>query len=257
MKVLRPFIVAGGLLLVWQAVVLATGVERFILPSPLRVAETWLARADLILAQARITLVEIALGLALGCGFGALAALLMAYFQPARRWLMPALVASQAIPVFALAPILVLWLGYGMASKVAMAALIIFFPVALAFLDGLRRAEPSWLDLARTMTAGSPRARWAELRHVRAPAALPALGSGLRVAAGVAPIGAVIGEWVGSSAGLGYLMLHANARMQTDLMFAALLTLAVLAVALYYAVDFALRRLLPWQPDTLPSDERM
>lgn len=257
MKALRALTVAGGLLLVWQAVVLATGVERFILPPPLRVAEAWISRSDLILAHAGVTLIEIALGLALGCAFGAVAALLMAYFQPARRWLMPALIASQAIPVFALAPILVLWLGYGMASKVAMAGLIIFFPVALAFLDGLRRTEPAWLDLARTMTAGTPRARWAELRHVRAPAALPTLGSGLRVAAGVAPIGAVIGEWVGSSAGLGYLMLHANARMQTDLMFAALLTLAALAVALYYAVDFALRRLLPWQPDSLPSDERM
>jgi putative hydroxymethylpyrimidine transport system permease protein len=253
---LRGLAVAGGLLLVWQAVVWATGVERFILPPPLRVAETWLARSGLILGHAQVTLAEIALGLLIGAGFGALAALLMAYFRPARLWLMPALVASQAIPVFALAPILVLWLGYGMASKVAMASLIIFFPVSLAFLDGLRRAEPGWLDLARAMTAGSRRARWAELRHIRAPAALPALGSGLRVAAAVAPIGAVVGEWVGSGAGLGYLMLHANARMQTDLMFAALLTLAVIAVGLYYAVDFALRRLLPWQPDTLPSDER-
>ena len=253
---LRGAVVAIGLLLIWQAVVLATGVERFILPPPLKVAEAWLARSDLILLHARVTLAEIALGLVFGAGAGALAALLMAYFRPARRWLMPALVASQAIPVFALAPILVLWLGYGMASKVAMASLIIFFPVTLAFLDGLRRAEPGWLDLARTMTAGAPRARWAELRHVRAPAALPALASGLRVAVAVAPIGAVVGEWVGSGAGLGYLMLHANARMQTDLMFAALLTLAVMAVALYYAVDFALRRLLPWQPDSLPSDER-
>jgi putative hydroxymethylpyrimidine transport system permease protein len=160
-------------------------------------------------------------------------------------------VISQAVPVFALAPLLVLWLGYGMASKVAMATLIIYFPVTTAFHDGLRRTDRGWLDLARTMNAG----RWAVLRHVRIPAALPALASGLRVAAAVAPIGAIIGEWVGSSAGLGYLMLHANARMQIDVMFAALATLAFLAVALYFSVDELLRRALPWQPDTSPTED--
>ena len=159
--------------------------------------------------------------------------------------LLPVLVVSQAIPVFALAPVLVLWLGYGLWSKIAMATLIIYFPVAAAFFDGLRRAEPGWIDLARTMNARP----LAVLRHIQAPAALPALASGLRVATAVAPIGAVVGEWVGSSAGLGYLMLHANARMQVDTMFAALLVLALFSVALYFSMDAMLRRLLPWQPD--------
>jgi putative hydroxymethylpyrimidine transport system permease protein len=148
---------------------------------------------------------------------------------------------------------LVLWLGYGLASKVAMATLIIFFPVTASFYDGLRRTEPGWLDLAATMGA-SPAA---VLRHIRVPAALPALASGLRVAAAVVPIGAVVGEWVGSSAGLGYLMLHANGRMQVDLMFAALFCLAVMALALYFLLDWALRRAIPWLPDSaltsLPS----
>ncbi len=97
--------------------------------------------------------------------------------------------------------------------------------------------------------------RWAVLRHVRIPAALPALASGLRVATAVAPIGAVVGEWVGASAGLGYLMLHANARMQVDVMFAALATLAFMAVALYFSVDGLLRRALPWQPETSPTED--
>src|SRR3546814_5103688 len=123
-----------------------------------------------------------------------------------------------------------------------MAAMIIYFPVTAAFFDGLRRTDPGWLDLATVMDGG----RWAILRHVRIPAALPALASGLRVATAVAPIGAVMGEWVGSSAGLGYLMLHAKGRMQTDLMFAALLTLAALTVALYATVDAHLRRAMPW-----------
>ena len=104
------------------------------------------------------------------------------------------------------------------------------------------------------MTAGRPGSRWAELRHIRIPAALPALASGLRVAAAFAPIGAVVGEWVGSSGGLGYLMLHANARMQVDLMFAALFTLALAAVSLYFGLDALLRKLLAWQPESLPED---
>ena len=199
--------------------------------------------------QAQFTLIEILGGLAAGAALGCTTALAMAYFAPARRWLLPVLVISQAIPVFALAPILVLWFGYGLESKIVMTTLIIYFPVAAAFFDGLRRTEPGWLDLARVM-GGS---RWAALRHIRVPAALPSLASGLRVATAVAPIGAVVGEWVGSSVGLGHMMLQSNARTQTALMFAALLTLVVIAVALYFAVDAALRRALRWQPESDPT----
>ena len=162
-----------------------------------------------------------------------------------KRWLLPVLVISQAIPVFALAPVLVLWLGYGMSSKIAMAVLIIFFPVTAAFYDGLRRADPEWLELARVMNATS----FAILRHIRMPAALPAFGSGLRVATAVAPIGAIVGEWVGSSRGLGFYMLHANARMQIDVMFAALAVLAILALTLYFSVDWAMTRIVYWQKE--------
>ena len=251
MRVLRPMVIIAGLLLVWQAVVVVTGVPPYMLPDPASVARAWIERYDVILEHASLTAAEILLGLGIGAALGSVSALTMGYFRRARRWLLPILVVSQAIPVFALAPLLVLWLGYGMASKVAMAVLIIYFPVTAAFYDGLRRTEPGWLDLARTMNAS----RWAMLRHVRLPAALPALASGLRVATAVAPIGAIVGEWVGSSAGLGFLMLHANARMQIDLMFAALVTLAVLAVTLYFTMDAVLRRVLPWQPDTIPEND--
>lgn len=250
-RLARPLAILVGLLVLWELVVWLSGVPPYILPAPHEVAVAWAARWALILEHWVITTAEILLGLAIGTVLGCSSALIMGYFRPARRWLLPVLVTSQAIPVFAIAPLLVLWLGYGMASKVAMATLIIYFPVTAAFFDGLRRTEPGWLDLARTM-GGS---RWAALRHIRIPAALPALASGLRVATAVAPIGAIVGEWVGSSAGLGYLMLHANARMQIDLMFAALFTLAVFAVALYFSVDTILRRALPWQVETNPSDE--
>ncbi len=251
MRVLRPLIIVAGLVAAWQFVVWATGVEPFILPPPARVAASLIDNAAMLAGHGLRTLSEIVLGLLLGTALGVASALSMAYFRSARRWLLPVLVISQAIPVFALAPILVIWLGFGIASKVAMATLIIYFPVTAAFLDGLRRTEPGWLDLARTMGGG----RWAVLRHVRIPAALPALASGLRVAAAVAPIGAVVGEWVGASAGLGYLMLHANARSQLSLMFAALVVLAGIAVGLYFTVDWALRRALPWQVETNPADD--
>jgi len=249
MRFLRPLIVFAGLLAVWQAVVSLFAVAPFILPAPLDVLTTAIARADVLAGHASITILEIFLGLLFGTAFGTVSALTMAYFRPARSWLLPVLVISQAIPVFALAPVLVLWLGYGLAPKVVMATLIIYFPVTAAFYDGLRRTEPGWLDLAQTMGAS----KWAMLRQIRLPAAMPAFASGLRVAAAVAPIGAVVGEWVGSSAGLGYYMLLMNGRVQTDAMFAALFVLALAATAIYFTIDALLRHALAWQPESDPA----
>ena len=251
MTILRPLVIAAGLIAVWQLIIIATGVQHFILPSPGRVANALVDRYDVIMGHAWVTLGEIILGLVLGTILGTASALVMGYFRPAQQWLMPVLVISQAIPVFALAPVLVLWLGYGIGSKVAMATLIIYFPVTAAFFDGLRRTDIGHIELARTMGAS----RWAILRHIRIPAALPSFASGMRVATAVAPIGAIVGEWVGSSRGLGFLMLHANGRLQIDVMFAALFILAVMAVVLYFLVDAVLRRLIRGQPETDPSND--
>ncbi len=247
--IVKPLIVFLGLICLWQAVVTICEIEPFILPGPIAVIEVTVARADTLAEHAGTTLVEILLGLAFGTLLGCVSALVMAYFRQARSWLLPVLVISQAIPVFALAPVLVLWFGYGIAPKVAMATLIIYFPVTAAFYDGLRRTEPGWIDLAQTMGASKA----AILRQIRIPAALPAFASGLRVAAAVAPIGAVVGEWVGSSAGLGYYMLLMNGRVQTAAMFAALFVLAIMAVAIYFAIDATLRRLVAWQPEADPA----
>jgi putative hydroxymethylpyrimidine transport system permease protein len=247
MNALRGLVALAGLVLIWQLIVWATGAPRFILPGPALVAETWVARWDAIQPHALVTLSEVLLGLVCGTALGVATAFLLAAWRPARQWMLPVLITSQAMPVFALAPILTLWLGFGMAGKILMATLIIYFPVTTAFYDGLRRTEPGFIDLARTMGASSA----SVMLRVRAMAALPALASGLRVAAAVAPIGAVVGEWVGASAGLGYLMLHANGRSQTDLMFAALFTLAAMALALWWAIDWLARRMVPWQADAL------
>lgn len=249
-SMIRTVVTLLGLIALWQAFVWVFDLPPYILPAPDRVATAFVNNAALLLSEAVVTVTEMLLGLMFGSLLGASAAISLLLSPAARRWLLPLLVASQAVPVFALAPLLVLWLGFGMASKVMMAVLVIFFPVAVALYDGLRRTETGWLDLAQVMTAGAPQHRLRILWQIRVMAALPAFASGLKIAAAVAPIGAVIGEWVGASAGLGFRMLQANARVQTDLMFAALILLAVCAVALYAGVDIATRRLLRWQTDT-------
>ncbi|MCM0021366.1 MAG: ABC transporter permease [Tagaea sp.] len=241
---IRGFLALLGLIAAWETLVRLTGVPHFILPGPTRVATALVGNWTFILENAAVTLIEIVLGMAVGLILGLFCALALTASKTARAWLLPLVVASQAIPVFAIAPLLVLWLGYGIASKIAAAALIVFFPVASAFHDGLARTNAGWLDLAHTMGAS----RRSILLRVRLPAALPAFASGARVAAAIAPIGAVIGEWVGASAGLGFLMLQSNAQMRVDLMFAALTVLAVFALAFYALVDKAMALLVPWDP---------
>ncbi len=238
MKTTAALIVA--MLALWQGIIWLAGMPSFLLPSPMAVLEAlWLNRAE-IARHAGFTLAEVVLGFALGSALGAMLAIAMGFSERLTGHLRPILTFSQTIPVFALAPILTLWLGFGMAPKIAMTVLIVFFPVASAFLDGLMRTPRPALDLAQVMGAGRIRI----MRHLRIPAALPSLATGLRLAAVYAPIGAVIGEWVGGARGLGALMIHANGRMKTDLVFAALLVLSVLTVIFARIVAVALHRLL-------------
>ena len=223
----------------WQFLVWVSDVPTFILPDPLRVARAFIDNIELLAQHSLVTATEVVIGLILGSLLGVLTALCLMMSQTAQRLLMPALVLSQTVPVFALAPILTLWLGYGLGSKIVMAMLIIYFPVTSTFYDGLRNTPREYLDLAVSMRA----TRCRILFYVRMPAALPALASGIRLAAVYAPIGAVIGEWIGASGGLGYLMLLANGRVKIDLMFAALIALCILTVALRGAIDIIARKL--------------
>lgn len=222
-------------LLLWQGIVWLTGVPSFILPSPLRVAQAALDNRVLIAENALVTATEVILGLITGTVLGAFTAVQFANSDRLHRLVMPLLIFTQAVPVFALAPILTLWFGYGIASKVVMAVLIIYFPVTSAFYDGLTQVPADILDMAKTM-GGTKRQI---MRQIKIPHALPSLGTGLKLAAVYAPIGAVIGEWVGASKGLGYLMLLANGRAKTDLMFASLFTLVVMTLLLSLAVTKA------------------
>jgi putative hydroxymethylpyrimidine transport system permease protein len=240
---MRMMVSTAVILGLWQGLVIGLELPSFILPSPFEVFEKLIDRHDVLLRHSWVTAQEILLGLLLGLTMGLVFAFQMLLFKPVKRWMLPILIASQAIPVFAIAPVLMLWLGYGIASKIVMAALIIFFPITTCCYDGLRNTPRGYLDLAKTMGA----TKWQMLRHIQLPAALPAIASGIRVAVVIAPIGAVAGEWVGSSEGLGYLMLQANARMMIDEMFAALFILSILSIALYFGADTLLKKLIPWK----------
>ena len=241
----RVLVVSFVMILLWWALVVITQVPSFILPSPEKVFIRLWQLTDVLYPHFLVTFIEIIFGVVLGVSAGLIFAILMVYFKPVRLWLLPVLLFSQAIPVFAIAPILVLWFGYGIASKVIMAAVIIFFPILMTSFDGLRQSSKDYLELAQSMRAN----RLSILFRIQLPAALPVMASGIRMAMVVAPIGAIIGEWVGSSQGLGYFMLYANARMQVADMFAALLLLCLLSITLYYLADQGLKRMIFWQPE--------
>lgn len=241
-RIADGFLSAGVVLVLWQAVVSLWQMPRFILPGPLDVIHALFANGRLIADNAIVTFGEVLGGLVLGSAVGAITAIALMMSPLMQRLVMPLLVFSQAIPIFALAPILTLWFGYGPGSKIAVILLMIFFPVVSTFFDGMQRTDRNLIDAAESLGA-KPNAI---LFCVRIPAAFPALASGLSLAAVYAPIGAVVGEWVGASKGLGYLMLLANGRAKVDLMFACLLVLAAFTMLLHGAVSHFARRLAAW-----------
>ena len=245
-RAVRGALIAAVLLCAWQAGVSLFQPPRFLFPSPADVAEVFSSQFSYLASNSWITIREIVLGFVAGSAAGAAVALLLSHFRLAERYVMPVVVLTQTLPVFAIAPLLVIWFGFGLGSKVVMASLIIFFPVASAFHDGLRATRSTYLDLSRIWGAG----RVKELVLIRLPAALPSLGSGLKIAATVAPIGAVVGEWAGAAGGLGFVMLQANARTQTAVVFAALILLGLFAWLMRLGVVFLVNRIIWWEGRT-------
>jgi putative hydroxymethylpyrimidine transport system permease protein len=233
-------------LLVWETAVRLFDVPIWLVPAPSHVAATLVTRFGIILPEAIVTASNTVAGFIVGAGLGAVLALAMASSPLLARALAPLLVVSQALPLIALAPLLVIWFGFGMASKVAMAALVIFFAVTAAFYDGLSRTDDNLLDLATLYGANRAQRLWL----VRVPAAMPSLASGLKIAAAYAPIGAITGEWVGASQGLGLMLIQANARMQTDMVFAGLAVLVAFSLLLWWLVGRIARHLMRFAPDT-------
>ena len=237
---MRKLMIPLALIAAWQGGVSAGLLPAFILPGPLDVAATLWSDRALLLTHSLVTLEEVAYGFAIGALLGMGAGILMMISPVVRLNLRPVLNASQAIPVFVLAPILTLWFGYGLAPKVIMTILLVFFPIASGLLDGMLSTPQQSLDMARIAKAS----RWRELIWLRLPHALPQLAASIRIAITYAPTGAVIGEWIGASKGLGYLMLMANARSRIALMFAALVVIVAITLLLHRLADYLLRRWL-------------
>lgn len=227
----------------WEAFVRIMAVPVFILPPPSSIFTIALTQAPLILPHAAITFTEIIMGICLALCTAIPLAIVM-FAKPAlEKALAPFLVASQAIPVFALAPLLVVWLGYGIASKVFMAWIIIFFPICVSLLEGLKSCDPEFRVLFRLMGASS----FKTLTLLYWPWALPRFFAGLKVGVTVATIGAVIGEWVGAQQGLGFLMIQSNARLQVGLVFAAILWLTAMGLTMWWLVGFLERKIIKWK----------
>ena len=242
-RLLYPAILLTLFVIFWELMVWQFQVPHYILPAPSRILRTLAVKQSLILHNPLITLKEIFAGFLLAFVVGVGLAFLMFQFPVLEKSFYPIVIGSQTIPVFAIAPLLVLWFGYGLSSKVVMAALIVFFPIVVNTLDGLKGADPDEVNLLRILKAN----RWQILWKVRVPSALPFIFSGCKIGISVSTIGAIIGEWVGSKEGLGYLMLHANAQLQISLIFASLIYLTILGVGLFYLVVFIERWAMPWK----------
>ncbi|MET0773050.1 MAG: ABC transporter permease [Candidatus Limnocylindrales bacterium] len=235
--------VGVGLLVVWQLIVWLGGYQPFVLPGPGVVAERWLRAATqgTLTDHVATTLAEILLGLAVGISSGLVVGFLLARSTLADRLLSPYIVAAQATPVLALAPVLVIWFGNGLLSKVLICALICFFPMAVATTVGLRSVDARLVEMARSVRAS----RRQVVRSVEIPAALPQILGGLKIAVTLAVVGAIVAEWVGGDKGLGVLLnLARGSLFDTPLLFATLLTIALLGVVLYLIVVLLEHRLV-------------
>jgi putative hydroxymethylpyrimidine transport system permease protein len=226
----------------WQLLATLPGVDSLIVASPAETVRALGHDRSLLLDNAAVTLLEMLLGLGVALVVGAGAAIGMHVLRPLRDAAYPLLIASQAVPVVLIAPLLVLAFDWGIGPKIAIVALICFFPITVNLLDGLRSVDPSLLKLTRSLGAS----RLRTLTKVELPASLPYLFSGLRIAATVSAIGAVFGEWAGADRGLGRLVLLGTNQLETPRAYAGVLLLTLMALALFAAVAVTERLAIPW-----------
>lgn len=242
-RVTIPLATTLALLAVWELVVDVGLVPNFMLPSPVQVVVALVGDAGLLASHAVTTLAEAALGLVLGVALGFAIAVLMDRFEGCYLALSPLMTISQTIPTVAIAPLLVLWFGYGLAPKVVLVVISTFFPVAVSLVSGFRSVDGDTIDLMRTMNA----TRWQIFRLVKLPAAAEQFFSGLRISATYAIVGAVIAEWLGGFSGLGVYMTRVRKSFSYDRMFAVILIISALSLLLMKAVDVLQRLCMPWR----------
>ncbi len=240
---LLPLLVVCALIAAWEIGVRIDGTPRWFLPKPSDIARELVASRALLWRHTWTTLQEMLVGLGLAFVLGIGLAIAIVGSRLVERAVYPLVIASQAVPIIALAPILLVWFGYGLTPKVIVVVLTCFFPIVVATVGGLRAVDSDAVALLRSMGAS----RWQLMRVVRIPSALPALLAGTRIAATWSVIGAIVGEWVGASAGLGYLMTRSASQFQTPRLYAAVVIAAALGIGLFVLVSLVERVALPWQ----------
>jgi putative hydroxymethylpyrimidine transport system permease protein len=246
---LPPVLVALALLIAWELAAQwdlladALSIEPFLVPAPTDIAESLWEDRSLLAEDAWVTLKEVILGFALALVTGLVLAVLIHLSDTARRAVYPLIVASQTVPIVVLAPILIVWFGFGLFPKLLIIALICFFPITVNAYDGLRSVDPDLLKMMRTLGAN----RLQTLRRAELPWALPFIFSGAKIAVAVAVIGAVFAEWAGADSGLGHLILVSSGELSTSLTFAAIVVLSAIAIALFALLSLIERRVVTWK----------
>ena len=246
-RVMAPIVLLALLLLAWELAVRVFHVPGYILPPPSRIAVTSFTEFPMLWPHILVTLSEILLGLTLASVGGLLLATAIVHVTILEWALHPLIIASQMVPVFAIAPLLIVWLGYGLWPKVVVASLIGFFPIAINAVDGLRAAPEETVELFRSFGAS----RWQVFAKLRLPGSLPALFTGWKVGATLSVVGATIGEWIGARQGLGFLMLQSNALLRIDAVFAAIAALTGVGLLLFGLVRIIEWRVLRWRRSTV------
>lgn len=231
-----------ALLIIWELAILVFDIQRFLLPHPADVLSTLWERRDTLLAESWVTFQESVWGFLLAIAVAIPVAILITFSKLASRTVYPVLVISQVVPKVAVAPLLVVWMGFGLTPKILLAFLVAFFPIVVNTATGLNSLEPKMIDLARAMGAST----WQTFIHFRLPGSLPVFFAGLKVGVTFAVIGALVGEFVGAGSGLGHLTVIAMGSLNTELVFAAILVMAAIGVALYVVIEILERVFVPW-----------
>jgi NitT/TauT family transport system permease protein len=243
---LAPLLTFTALLLLWEASVYYTKIPSWLLPAPSSIVEAMTGWWSELLQHSLVTLYETLVGFALSIAIGIPLAIAVVYSPILQKTIYPILLALQSVPKVAIAPLLLLWIGFGALPKILVVFLVCFFPIVVATATGLTSAPPALMDLIRSLSAS----QYQTFVKIRFPTAMPHIFVGLKIAITFAVIGAVIGEFVGSESGLGYLILVSSSQSRTPLAFAALFVLTIMSIILYYAVEFIERLMIPWAVKT-------
>ena len=237
-----PVAVTAGIVAVWELAVVIFQIPGYVLPSPIQVAAALIQERGILASHGLVTVAEALTGIAISLVFAVILGVVMDCFPLARRGIYPILVATQTVPMIVMAPILIIYMGSGVGPKILTVVLMCFFPVAVSFCDGLAQVDEEYVNLVRSYGAG----RWKAYRLVKIPASVPALISGLKVAATYSISGAVVGEWIGAQKGLGYYLLRVKNGYMLDKVFACVAVIVFLSLCMNGVIRLYQRMALPY-----------